>query len=161
MTRSYQTSRAVGRTDLLAGLFKGNAFTTVEVVEELRRGIDKGYYFLVPVLAATENATGWLEVAVLQSLKEGRLRQELDQLLHPGESSCVALAVSRNMIFVTDDLAARKAGTRRNIRVTGTVGLLVEMVRSSVLPIAEANALLKKMIDNGYRSPVNRLDELF
>jgi len=152
---------AIGRTDLLAGLFKGNAFTTVEVVEELRRGIDKGYSSLVSVLAATENTNGWLQTVVMQSHQESRLRQELDELLHPGESSCIALAASRNMILVTDDLAARKAAARRNVRLTGTVGLLLEMVRSSVLPIAEGNTLLKKMTDSGYRSPVNRLDELF
>ncbi len=151
---------AIGKTELLAKLFQKNAFTTIEVVEELKRGIEKGYRFLIPALSAAESSKGWLEVLVLKSLEESRLRQELDEFLHPGESSCVVFAISRNMILVTDDLAARKLAARRNVGLTGTVGLLVEMIRRNLLPLEEGNALLRQLIDDGYRSPCDRLDEL-
>ena len=64
------------------------------------------------------------------------------------------------MILVTDDLAARKLATQRNVRLTGTVGLLVGMIHASLLPLEEGNALLEKMIDSGYRSPCDHLDDL-
>ena len=97
---------AIGKVDLLAKHFKKNAFTTIEVMDELKRGIEKGYHFLIPALNAAESSEGWLEILVLKSLDENLLRQELNEFLHPGESSCLVLAVSRNMVLVTDDLAA-------------------------------------------------------
>jgi predicted nucleic acid-binding protein len=150
---------AIGKADLLAKLFEKNAFTTIEVMDELKRGIERGYLHLVPVLNAAESSKGWLKILVLKSLDESLLRQELDEFLHPGESSCLVFSVSRNMILVTDDLAARKLAARRNVRLTGTVGLLVEMIHAGLLPLEEGNTLLEKMIDSGYRSPCDRLDE--
>ncbi|MGA2378525.1 MAG: hypothetical protein ABSG85_04395 [Spirochaetia bacterium] len=96
----------------------------------------------------------------MKSLDENLLRQELDEFLHPGESSCLVGAVSRNMILVTDDLAARKLAARRKVRLTGTVDLLVEMIHAGLLPLEEGNTLLEQMIDSGYRSPCDHLDEL-
>ena len=129
------------------------------MVDELRRGIERGYSFLKPVLNATEDSEGWLKILVLKSPEESQLLQEINEFLHPGEASCIALAISRNMILVTDDLAARRVASRRNVRLTGTVGILVEMVYSGILSIEDGNALLKEMIDRGYRSPCNCLDE--
>ncbi len=88
---------AISRTELLARLFKNNGFTTFEVVEELRRGIDRGYLLLAPALDAAESSSGWLEVLALKTSQESVLRRELDQILHPGESSCVAIAISRGV----------------------------------------------------------------
>jgi predicted nucleic acid-binding protein len=34
---------AVGKADLLAKLFEKNAFTTIEVMDERKRGIKRGY----------------------------------------------------------------------------------------------------------------------
>ena len=44
--------------------------------------------------------------------------------------------------------------------LTGTVGILVALVRDGLLVLAEANAMLAEMIERRYRSPVDRLDEL-
>jgi predicted nucleic acid-binding protein len=52
---------AIGRTALISSFFENNAFTTIEVVDELRRGIERGYFFLKPVLNATEDSKGWLK----------------------------------------------------------------------------------------------------
>lgn len=151
---------AIGKVDLLAKHFKKNAFTTIEVMDELKRGLEKGYYFLIPALNAAESSEGWLEILVLKSLDENLLRQELSEFLHPGESSCLVLAVSRNMVFVTDDLAARKLATRRKVRLTGTVGLLIEMIHNGSLPLEEGNTFLEQMINSGFRSPWDHLDDL-
>ena len=44
--------------------------------------------------------------------------------------------------------------------LTGTVGILLALVRDGSLPLTEANAILAEMIERRYRSPVDRLDEL-
>ena len=151
---------AIGKVDLLAKRFEKNAFTTIEVMDELKRGIEKGYHFLISALNAAESSEGWLEILALRSLDENLLRQELNEFLHPGESSCLVLAVSRNMVLVTDDLAARKLATRRKVRLTGTVGLLIEMIHNGSLPLEDGNSFLEQMMDSGYRSPWDHLDDL-
>ena len=101
-----------------------------------------------------------MEILVLKSPDENLLRQELNEFLHPGESSCLVLAVSRNMVLVTDDLAARKLATRRKVRLTGTVGLLIEMIHNGSMPLEEGNTFLEQMMNSGYRSPWDHLDDL-
>ena len=150
------------RFELLEARYRGAAFTTVEVSDELRRGVNAGYAYLEPVLRQIEsvNPDGWLRVLALKSATEHRLRSEFDQILDSGEASCLALAVSRGLIFVTDDLAARRLAQERDVPLTGTLGILVALVRDGALPIAEANAMLASMVQRGYRSPLGYLDEL-
>lgn len=62
--------------------------------------------------------------------------------------------------MVTDDLAARQLAHERGVPLTGTVGILLALVRDGVLSLTEANATLAEMIDRRYRSPVDRLDDL-
>jgi predicted nucleic acid-binding protein len=68
--------------------------------------------------------------------------------------------MSRGLVFVSDDLAARQLAHERDVRLTGTVGILLALVRDGSLSLAEANAILAEMIERRYRAPVNRLDEL-
>ena len=87
-------------------------------------------------------------------------RAEFDYLVDPGEASCLALAVSRGLTFVTDDQAARRLANRQGVSLTGTLGILIALVRDDNLSLAEANAILAEMIRRRYRSPVDRLDGL-
>jgi predicted nucleic acid-binding protein len=70
------------------------------------------------------------------------------------------LAISRGLILVTDDLAARKLAQERDVPLAGTVGILLVLVRDGLLPLPEANAMLAEVIERRFRSPVDRLDEL-
>jgi predicted nucleic acid-binding protein len=63
------------------------------------------------------------------------------------------------LTLVTDDLAARRLAKERDVPVTGTLGILIESVRSNFLTLSEANAILADMIRQRYRSPIDRLDE--
>jgi len=81
-------------------------------------------------------------------------------LLDPGEASCLALAISRGLVFVTDDLATRQLAQERDVRLTGTVGILLALARNGSLSLVEVSAILTEMIKQRYRSPVDRLDEL-
>lgn len=49
---------AIGKVDLLAKLFMKNSFTTIEVMDEVKRGIERGYLYLVPALNAAESSKG-------------------------------------------------------------------------------------------------------
>ena len=64
------------------------------------------------------------------------------------------------VVFVTDDLAARQLAEARNVTLTGTLGILIALARDKNLSLQEANELLIAMIQRGYRSPVERLDGL-
>ena len=134
---------------------------TVEVGDELRKGVRAGYTYLESVLQKVEsvNPSGWLRVLAPESAAEHRLRSEFDESLGPGEASCLALAILRGLTFATDDLAARRLAAKRGALLTGTLGILIKLVRSSELPLSEANAILVDMIRRRYRSPVERLDE--
>ncbi len=100
---------AVGRLELLKAQYRDAAFITVEVGDELRKGVKAGYVYLEPILQQLENVSpdGWLCLLGPESPDEHRLRSEFDQFLDAGEASCLALAISRGLTFVTDDLAAR------------------------------------------------------
>ena len=88
-----------------------------------------------------------------------RLQSEFDQYLDPGEASCLAFAISRQMTLVTDDLAARRLAQKRKIPLSGTLGILIALVRHNAFSLKEANAMLSVMIQKRYRSPVDRIDE--
>lgn len=152
----------VDRLDLLETRYRSRAFTTIEVSDELRKGIKAGYAHLEPTLQQIEriNPDGWLRILNPESHDEHRLRLEFDQSLDSGEASCLTLASSRGLILATDDLAARRLAVKRGIRLTGTVGILIALVRDDTLPLAKANAILKTMIQRRYRSPVDQLDDL-
>jgi predicted nucleic acid-binding protein len=70
-----------------------------------------------------------------------------------------ALAISRQMTLVTDDLAARRLAENRKVPLSGTLGILIALVRQDALSLKEANVMLAGMIRRHFRSPVDRLDE--
>ena len=153
---------AVSRLDLLQQRYRDMALTTVEVSDELRKGVQAGYGYLEDVLKQIQaiSPSGWLRIVAPEFESEHQLRGEFDLLLDPGEASCLALAISRGLILATDDLAARQLAQERDVLLTGTVGILIAMVRDGSLSLTEANAILAEMIRLRYRSPVDRLDEL-
>lgn len=160
-TTALSNFASTGKVDLLDTRYRGVAFTTVEVTDELRRGVKVGYSYLEYVLQQIEavDSEGWLRILVPNSAAEHRLRSEFDQPLDPGEASCLALAISRRMTLVTDDLAARRLAEKREVPLSGTLGILIALVRHNAFSLKEANAMLAAMIQRGYRSPVDRLNE--
>jgi len=64
-------------------------------------------------------------------------------------------------LFTTEEvLEELKLAQRRGVPVSGTIGVLVEAVREKLLSIEEGNTMLSEMIEKGYFSPVETLDEL-
>jgi predicted nucleic acid-binding protein len=102
---------------------------------------------------------GWMKILPLQEHREQQFYLQLQSHLHMGEASCLALASARKMILATDDLAARKMARKHNVLLTGTIGILVRMVKGRVIQLEAANQLLSTMVAFEYHSPVQRLDD--
>ena len=136
-------------------------YTTHEVHEEILRGISRGYQYLEDIdHEMSFDETGWLRVIAIRSNTEHRLMDDLLKRLGIGESSCIAIAKSRKMIFLSDDRTTRRIAKENGLRISGTIGILVRCVDKDIISFSESNVILTKMIEKGYMSPVNNLEEL-
>ena len=142
----------IGREDILNKVFKNRFFTTEEVKEELEQGENRG------VLPKGDRR--WIKVLKIDTPREEFLFRLFSASLGKGESSCLSLATTRNLKMLTDDLDARRLAQRKGIPVSGTIGVLIAAVRRGIISLDEGNLMLSKMIDKGYFSPIETLDEL-
>lgn len=101
----------------------------------------------------------WL-VLIELSEAESLRATDLGRYLQAGEAACLAIAEARGGFVLTDDSAARRLAGALNLRISGTVGALVRLVRGEILSLAQADALLAEMMARGYRSPVRSLREV-
>lgn len=153
---------AIDQVVLLEKLYRDRAWTTLMVGDEIQRGLDAGYQYLqvVEQQLTTINPTGWLKVLTPEKPDERKLYMELSRSLGPGEASCLALAISRGLTLATDDLTARRLATQHDVPLTGTLGILIRLVREEHISLETANRFLADMIAMHYHSPVKRLDDL-
>ena len=139
-----------GRLDLLR-LALPEATTTHQVLTELQHGVNAGYF--------PAGSWEWLGVTELTTREESHL-SELRTILGDGEASCIAVLIERPGILFSDDLLARRQSQRRGFPVSGTLGILLSLVKAGRLSLDEANACLQEMIAHGYRSPTRSLPPL-
>lgn len=149
----------IGQFQLLERLYAGRACATLMVAEEIHRGIEAGYRAL-EVIESALGPAGWLSVVAIQADDEHVSYVSLLASLGAGEASCLAVARSRDMILATDDRAARREAAQLGVPVTGTLGMLVRLVREGHVSLMHANDLLSQMIQQGYRSPIEQLGDL-
>lgn len=141
----------VERPDLLRAALGTAAATTADVMAEFEAGVELGR---VP-----ETDWSWLRTMTL-SPTEQALYQQLQQHLNTGEAACLALAFHREARVLTDDRDARGLAGQMRIPVSGTVGVLVRLIKIKHLTLIEADSLLGEMIAKGYRSPIETLESL-
>ncbi|MFW5692586.1 MAG: hypothetical protein ACOCWL_00070 [Thermoguttaceae bacterium] len=146
----------IGQFDQLQLFYADRASTTLMVVEEIHRGVEAGYSELAVVERHLKPA-GWLAVTAPETSEEQSLFVTLLASLGSGEASCLATARMRNLIVATDERAARLRAAALDVRVTGTLGILVRLVQAEHLTSAQANELLTGMRLAGYYSPVQDL----
>lgn len=96
----------------------------------------------------------------MESSQEEFLFRLFAESLGKGESSCLSIAISRDLKVLTDDRDARELAQRRGVPVSGTIGILVEAIGEGLLSIEEGNVMLSDMIEKGYFSPFETLNEL-
>lgn len=140
----------VERPDLLQALFSP-LFVPPSVLQELARGEELG--------SIPRCRWDWLEVAVLTSDEE-TLAAGFRQSLDAGESDGLAVAQSRGLMVLTDDRDARLLGKSLGLDVSGTLGCLRDLVQHSIIELPNADLLLTRMREQGYRSPVRSLRDL-
>ena len=147
----------VDRLDLLKGIFQF-VYLTPEIQQEVINGVNEGYQFQERTQRAIDTQE-WLKLTTLKQEEVKSFRQFFPKL-DEGEASCLAAAKERGWLFLTDDMAARKLSVLLNVKIAGTIGVLLMAVEQRLISIEQGDALLQAMIDNGYFSPVNSLSEL-
>lgn len=85
---------------------------------------------------------------------ELRLALEYGERFGAGEAEAMAIARNRNWVLATDDGGARRFAQKRDIRLTGSLGILIKATQQDILRLTEADALHARMIYEGYRSPL-------
>lgn len=141
----------VNRIELLTNAFGNQIATTSQVLDEFEDGVARG--------RLPETLLDWLEILDLEAEEESLFRELLARV-NAGEASCLAIAAQRNGRVLTDDRDARKLAAQLKIPISGTLGILLRLVQINVLALSEANDILGQMIIGGYRSPVEKLEDL-
>lgn len=100
----------------------------------------------------------WAWLVRIQLTPAERSRAEMfGKKLGAGESACLAVAEARRGFVLTDDLGARRLASTLGLAVTGTLGVLDQLIQIEILTLEQADALLREMILCSYRSPVSSL----
>jgi predicted nucleic acid-binding protein len=119
----------IGELELLFNLF-GTITTTNEVAAE----------FGLPLPA-------WIKI---ESPKNKKYQSIVEVLVDKGEASTIALAIeNENSLLIVDDLKARKFAQNLGIKVTGTMGIIVEAKLAGVIP--SVKPLLKRIRQTNFR----------
>lgn len=131
---------------------------TLQVAEEIAKTVYSGFNHLEEISSRLYMQGGFTRTIL--TLSEHDTYLLLLRNLGAGEASCIAAAEQRDGIVVTDDRMARNMCKERNIPVTGTIGILKGACLDQVLDLDEADGMLKKMIEFGFYSPVQRISDI-
>lgn len=143
-------------TSILDKRYKGRACATREVFNEISTGISS-----YPKLKIIDDLIDSQVFSIISlSKSEHSIFRELIGNMGKGEASCIAAAKIRSLIVVTDDRAARNACVRKNILLTGTIGILKAAVADEQVALSHANEIHQKMVDNGFYSPIKNLADV-
>lgn len=145
------------QTNLLKKIH-GQIIVPSQVHEEILKGIAAGYDFLEEADKIVE--TDWVKVVVLEDGRERTLFRKLLDMVGYGEAARIAIAKERSLVFFSDNRKARRVAQDHGVKISGTLGMLELLVEEGKLSIGEADAVLSRMIQGGYRSPVQSLKEL-
>lgn len=139
----------VGLTSIPKDLWREQACTTAEVLEEYAAG----------VVAGRLPRVDWTKLNTIRLSSEEQLfGVQMFPNLGRGERTWLAVAIVRHAMRATDDQLARRVAKLRKVELLGTVGILKTSVQSGLLSQLEAQQKLEEMIDAGYYSPVLKLD---
>ena len=142
----------VDRVDLLSTLPR--PVTVPAVRNELDRGIQSHPYLGRAVTALDADIP-----VVSPSTAAANLEATVLETLDPGEAQALAVAEAVDGTLVTDDGDGRAVAVRRDVDVTGSIGLLVRFVEDGDLTTETADEFLKRWIDEaGFRSPAREFD---
>jgi len=152
---------AIDHLHLLATRFD-TLYISDQVYEEIQLGFRQGYDFYsgLDQQIYPFNSNGWLCLTALNGSGEFETFGELLGTLHSGEASSLSIAYHRGWTFLTDDKAARKTGKALGISISGTLGVLLSLVKDNLVSLQTADVALQQMIKTGYYSPVISLHQI-
>ena len=140
----------IRRPDLLRSAYP-DLSAPIPVWNELELGVRRG---LVPVCDWS-----WLEILDLNEQEQAQA-DEIGQDLGAGEAACIAAAVNRGFLMLSDDWEARALARSLGLEVSGSLGVLDRLVLKQILSLEEADALLEEMVRRGFRSLYRSLREI-
>jgi predicted nucleic acid-binding protein len=141
-----------GAFGVLEALYAGKAHIAGFVAAEVLRGIQAGHARLEEIPKAVQ--AGWLRESGLRTGSEKRLFASLSRSLGLGEAASIALAKGRGFVFASDYRTARAEALALDVRLTGTLGILIKAARTKVCDVRTADTYLSGMIEAGFYSPV-------
>jgi len=139
------------RPDLAGAALVEPVDTTEQAFQELQDGIEIGK---IPACD-----WGWLARVALIPPEQVQF-ETFHEYLGEGEASCLAVARERGHRLATDDKDVRRLARQLGISLTGTIGILANLVRQGEISLAEGDRLLQQMIAAGYRSPLKTLGDM-
>jgi len=124
----------IGMLDVLKELY-GKVFITEEVSKEFDKTVPD-----------------WIEVRKVSDNKYLKLMKNFVDL---GEASTITLAVETDdIVIILDDFKARKLAQKLNLKITGTIGVLIKARKRNI--ITSTQEVLNKLRNEGFR----RSDEI-
>ena len=119
----------IGMLDVLKELY-GKVFITEEVSKEFGKTVPD-----------------WIEVRKVSDNKYLKLMKNFVDL---GEASTIALAVETDdIVIILDNLKARKLAQKLNLKITGTIGVLVKARKRNI--ITSTQEVLNRLRNEGFR----------
>lgn len=149
-TRVLNNFAQIRRTDLLRAAYS-DLSAPIPVWNELERGVRRG--------SVPAGDWSWLKILDLTEREQARA-DEIGRELGSGEAACLAAAVSRGFLLLSDDWEARALGRSLGLEVSGTLGVLDILILKQILSLEEADTFLAEMIRRGFRSPYRSLREI-
>ena len=140
----------VDELSLLQQFCRDSGAITTHVFNEFEKGVQAGLF--------KKPDFSWLAKLDFDNETERNMFTLLNQRLGAGEASCLVLAVHRAYDFLSDDMMVRKFALREGIRVSGSIGVLIELINENIITLEKGNNILKGFIRWGYYSPVEKLD---
>lgn len=97
----------------------------------------------------------WIEV---REVTNQTLQSLFEEVLDLGEASALTLAFeTQDCTVILDDLKARKTAVKLNIKVTGTIGVIVNAKTENKIP--SAKAVFDKILETDFRISDRTLNE--
>lgn len=135
----------IGALSLLPKLFS-RCFTTILVKNEVLSQKKAIEYILLQ-----ESFSDWLTIK--EPINQTFIKKLEELQIHPGEASIIALAKElhdsgEKNILIIDDLTAREIARTLELKVTGTLGVILKALLLNLIGKVESKSFLNTLIEN-------------
>ena len=103
-----------------------------------------------------ESLPNWINIVKVQDLQKKR---ELEEVLDLGEASSIALSLEiEDSILIIDERKGRKVASSLNIKIIGTIGVLILAHKKGL--IKDLITVILKLVNSGFRLSDNLLNRI-